>query len=219
MAACLLVSLAPAATAQPRPGPRLPTLFISPMGEPFREANRVAGLELWFAGADTNSDGALSPDEVRRDAARFFATLETDKDGEIEPAEMTRYESEIAPEIQLGRGPMSRREIVRMRRDDEAAGAPQTGILNGPRRIRGGDVFGDVQDLEGAGRFGLINMPQPVMGADADINRGVSAAEFAAAAGQRFLLLDTDRDGKLGRAELLALLPKMDPRLERRRRR
>ena len=219
--AVLLLAAAPPAPggAPPPSGPRLPTLFVSPMGEPFREASREVGLERWFAGADSDGDGALNPDELRRDAARFFATLETDKDGEIEPVEMTRYESEVAPEIQLGRGPMSRREIVRMRRDDEAVGAPQTGVLSGPRRIRGGDVFGDVQNLEGAGRFGLLNMPQPVMGADADLNRGVSAAEFAAAAGQRFVMLDRDKDGKLARAELLAQLPKIDPRLERRRRR
>ena len=71
----------------------------------------------------------------------------------------------------------------------------------------------------GAGRFGLLTMPQPVMGADSDLNRGVSAAEFATAAGVRFLLLDTDRDGRLARPELLAQLPKIDPRRERRRRR
>jgi len=218
--ALLLLAAAPPAPGPPPPGGfRPPALFVSPMGEPFREGSREAGLERWFAGADSDGDGALSADEMRRDAARFFALLETDKDGEIEPAEMTRYESEIAPEIQLGRGPMTRREIVRMRRDDEAAGAPEGSVLGGNRRIRGGDIYGDVQDLQGAGRFGLINMPQPVMDADSDLNRGVSADEFAAAAGRRFLLLDTDKDGRLGRAELLAQLPRIDPRLERRRRR
>ena len=218
--ALLLLAAAPPAPAGPPPGgSRLPTLFVSPMGEPFREPSREAGLERWFAGADSDGDGALSADEMRRDAARFYALLETDTDGEIEPSEMTRYESEIAPEIQLGRGPMTRREILRMRRDDEEAGRPQGGVLTGPKRIRGGNVFGDVEDREGAGRFGLINMPQPVMDADSDLNRGVSAAEFAAAAGRRFLLLDTDKDGRLARPELLALLPRLDPRLERRRNR
>jgi Ca2+-binding EF-hand superfamily protein len=219
--AALLLAAAPLAPDASRPpaGPAA-GLFVSPMGEPFREGAREAGLERWFAGADSDGDGALGADELRRDAARFFALLEMDKDGEIEPAEMTRYESEIAPEIQLGRGPMTRREIMRMRRDDEQAlGAPQGGILAGPHRIRGGNAYGDVEDREGAGRFGLINMPQPVMDADSDLNRGVSAAEFATAAGRRFLLLDTDKDGKLARAELVAQLPRIDPRLERRRRR
>jgi hypothetical protein len=219
LALLLLAAAPPASEAPPPVGFRPPALFVSPMGEPFREGSREAGLERWFAGADSDGDGALSADEMRRDAARFFALLETDKDGEIEPAEMTRYEAEIAPEIQLGRGPMTRREIVRMRRDDEAAGAPEGSVLGGNRRIRGGDIYGDVQDLQGAGRFGLINMPQPVMDADSDLNRGVSADEFAAAAGRRFLLLDTDKDGRLGRTELIAQLPRIDPRLERRRRR
>ncbi|HEY5721712.1 MAG TPA: EF-hand domain-containing protein [Allosphingosinicella sp.] len=209
----------PPGAAPPPGGARPPVLFVSPMGEPFRTASREAGLELWFAGADSDGDGALGADEMRRDAARFYALLETDGDGEIEPSEMTRYESEIAPEIQLGRGPMSRREIVRMRRDDEEA-ASRGSVLAGARYIRGGggDRYRGDEDLEGAGRFGLINMPQPVMGADSDLNRGISAAEFAAAAGQRFLMLDTDRDGKLTRPELLTQLPRIDPRRERRRR-
>ena len=207
----------PRAVPPPAAGPAS-GLFVSPMGEPFRTGSREAGLELWFAGADSDGDGALGADEMRRDAARFFALLETDKDGEIDPPEMTRYESEIAPEIQLGRGPMTRREIVRMRRDDEDAAA-RGSVLAGSRYIRGGggDRYRGYEDLEGAGRFGLINIPQPVMGADSDLNRGVSAAEFAAAAGARFLLLDTDNDGKLTRPELLALLPRIDPRRERRR--
>ena len=207
----------PRAVPPPAAGPAS-GLFVSPMGEPFRTGSREAGLELWFAGADSDRDGALGADEMRRDAARFFALLETDKDGEIDPPEMTRYESEIAPEIQLGRGPMTRREIVRMRRDDEDAAA-RGSVLAGSRYIRGGggDRYRGHEDLEGAGRFGLINIPQPVMGADSDLNRGVSAAEFASAAGARFLLLDTDRNGKLTRPELLALLPRIDPRRERRR--
>lgn len=221
----LFLLLLAAAAAPPPPGAvpppggfRPPALFVSPMGEPFRTASREAGLELWFAGADLDGDGALSADEMRRDAARFYALLETDKDGEIEPSEMTRYESEIAPEIQLGRGPMSRREIVRMRRDDEEVAA-RGSVLAGTPHIRGGNRYGDPYDLEGAARYGLINMPQPVMGADTDLNRGVSAAEFAAAAGERFLMLDTDKDGKLTRPELLMQLPRFDPKREKRHRR
>lgn len=218
--AFLLLAAAPPPPGGPAPqaGPRPPALFVSPMGEPFREGSREAGLGRWFAGADADGDGGLSAAEMRRDAARFFATIEADKDGEIEPAEMMRYESEIAPEIQLGRGPMTRREIVQMRRDDEEAARRGT-VLAGTPHIRGGDRYRGFEDLEGAGRFGLFNMPQPVMGADADLNRGVSAEEFADAAGQRFLLLDKDKDGKLGLAELVAQLPKIDPRREKRRRR
>ena len=219
MNSLFLVFLAAAAAPQQAPQPAAgPTLFVSPMGEPFRAPSREAALELWFAGADSDGDGALGADEVRRDAERFFASLETDKDGEIDPPEMTRYESEIAPEIRLGRGPMTRREIVRMRREEENEAARNM-VLPGFRHIRGGDRYGGSEEFEGAGRYGLINMPQPVMAADADLNRGVSAAEFSAAAGARFLMLDTDRNGKLTRAELIAQLPRIDPRREKKRRR
>jgi hypothetical protein len=44
------------------------------------------------------------------------------------------------------------------------------------------------------------------------MNRGVSRSEFEQAAGQRFALLDKDRDGRLVRAEL-PLLPQ--PRYRR----
>ena len=40
--------------------------------------------------------------ELQADAERFFTTLDGNRDGEIDPDEMTRYEREVAPEIQLG---------------------------------------------------------------------------------------------------------------------
>jgi hypothetical protein len=56
-------------------------------------------------------------------------------------------------------------------------------------------------------------VPQPVIAADFDMNRGVSRGEFAQAAAQRFALLDRDGDGRLARAELP---PLPQPRLRRR---
>jgi len=41
-----------------------------------------------------------------------------------------------------------------------------------------------------------------VISADADLNRGVSLKEFLAAAGQRFVLLDANHDGRLTRDDL-----------------
>ncbi|MEA3004578.1 MAG: hypothetical protein QOH81_3366 [Sphingomonadales bacterium] len=55
---------------------------------------------------------------------------------------------------------------------------------------------------EGRVAGGLLNLPEPVTAADADMNRGVSAAEFRRAADQRFLLLDVNRDGKLAPDEI-----------------
>lgn len=55
--------------------------------------------------------------------------------------------------------------------------------------------------MQGAARFGLLDLPQPVIAADANLNRGVSAKEFADAAAQRLMALDADHDGALVRAE------------------
>ena len=80
-------------------GPRL-SLFVSPAGEPFRAApGGPPPIAAWFAGADANGDGALSYAEFLADFRRWFAALDTDHDGEIAPAEVTRYETEILPEM------------------------------------------------------------------------------------------------------------------------
>jgi len=208
-----LASCAPASRHPPRfaaGGARFAAmrapLFVSPMGEPFRGGTAANGLERWFAGAD-NGDGALTLAELERDAARFFATLDVDGDGELGPLEINRYEREIAPEIQLGGSDMRRPGGAgggMMRR--RGGGGPGGGGFGG-RRMGGGHRPEPGQGLEGAGRFGLLNIPEPVMDADADLNRGVGRSEFAAAAGRRFLLLDTDRNGRLTREELGARLP------------
>jgi len=48
-----------------------------------------------------------------------------------------------------------------------------------------------------AGRFGLLQIPEPVAAADTNFNRGVSAIEFKQAAASRFQLLDADHVGRL----------------------
>jgi hypothetical protein len=157
---------------------------MSPMGEPFRSADPAAdNIGRWFAGADRDSDRALTVAELRDDAARFFGFLDIDRDGELEMAEIGRYENEIAPEVQVG---------LQMR-------ATGVGDWRGGRQRR---ILVYPRGLDGAGRFSFLNIPHPVMAADEDMNRGVSREEFALAADQRFAQLDTDRDGRLMRAEL-----------------
>lgn len=48
-----------------------------------------------------------------------------------------------------------------------------------------------------SGRYSLLNIPEPVISADADFNRGVSAEEFRRAATKRFQLLDLNHTGRL----------------------
>ena len=176
--------------------------FISPMGEPFRAKTAADDtLADWFYQADRNRDGALTLDELQADADRFFAILDSNHDGEIDPDEIAYYEWEIAPDIQV----MSRTR----RAPGEAAAKPQKPERErGPGRGRGEEddaQLGLPGSLQGAARYGLLNIPEPVAAADTDFDRGVTLAEFRAAAVDRFQLLDSARTGRLGLAQLQAL--------------
>ncbi|HEU0097302.1 MAG TPA: hypothetical protein VFQ67_00875 [Allosphingosinicella sp.] len=183
--ALLLLAAPPAVKAKPAPPrPAHEGPFLSPMGEPFRSAPLAAdNVAAWFAAADRDGDRALVQAELRDDAGRFFALLDGDRDGELEMAEIARYENEMAPEVQVG---------LQMR-------STGVGDWRGGRQRR---ILVYEKGLEGAGRFSFLNIPHPVMAADADMNRGVSREEFARAADERFALLDRDRDGRLVQAEL-----------------
>lgn len=181
----LLVPVAAEAVPPPPGPPPPPHLFISPIGEPFRQG--AAGddpVSAWFGQVDRDGDGKISPAEMEADAARFFAMLDVNRDGEIDPDELARYEREIAPEIQLGGQMTPLGGRGRQRREAE-------------RRAR------EAEDgLQGAGRYAWLNYPEPVAAADADLNRGVSRDELIRAAGERLRRLDSDGDGALSRAEL-----------------
>jgi hypothetical protein len=210
VAACLAGSV-PAIAQEPPDGPppdgppagpgRGAMLFISPSGEPFRGPD---GLKRWFDGADTDHDGAISPAEFRADAMRFFKVLDADHDGMIDGGEIQTYETQIAPEI-TGLG-----------LPDEGAGPrPDNGQGQGGGRRGGGMARGGRGDegggfgrqrggggREGAARYSLLNEPEPVLGADLNIDFKVSAAEWLNTADKRFTLLDTQAEGRLTPANL-----------------
>lgn len=196
---------APASTPAAQPAPsvhRFGRLFISPMGEPFRPNSRDAdGLADWFARADANHDGRLTLDEMQADADRFFATLDVNHDGEIDPEEITRYEDVIAPEIQSGH-----LSVASFGGEEGDGTSRPQGRRGGRERDR--PSFGREADQhQGAGRYGLLDLPEPVISADTDFNRGVSRTEFEQAAAQRFLALDVDRRGYLTLAGLESTRP------------
>ena len=182
--------------------------FISPMGEPFRPKGATDDtLADWFNQADRNHDGALTLDEMTADADRFFATLDTDHNGEIEPEELAHYEWEVAPDIQV----MSK---TRRTPGQPAPAAtqddPNENHKRRRERLRSAEVdasLGIGGALQGAARYSLLNIPEPVAAADTDFNRGISQTEFREAAVARFHLLDRGRQGKLTLAQLEALLP------------
>ena len=178
--------------------------FISPMGEPFRARTAEDDtLTKWFVQADGNRDGMLTGGEMLADADRFFATLDTNHDRQIDPDELVEYEWEIAPDIQV------------MSRTRPAPGHSMLGASDRNREHRHLDhpLADDDQAshvpgaLQGAARYGLLNLPEPVAAADADLNRSISFAEFRQAAIARFQLLDGSGAGQLTLAQLQALRP------------
>ena len=177
--------------------------FISPMGEPFR-ARSVTDDTLadWFYRADRNHDGLLTADEVEADAESFFAKLDSNHDGQIDPDELAQYEYEVAPEIQVNsrtkREPGEPAPKARAADPDDFGG--DSGRSRERRRERAAEVdasLGLSGALQGAARYGLLNLPEPVAAADTDFNRAVSLAEFKDAALARFQLLDTAHQGRL----------------------
>ena len=178
LAAMLLLSGHEALAAKLPPcKPKQAQLFIAPMGEPFRAGpNDPYPSALWFAQADSNHDGKLTLAEMLADANRFFDRLDTDHDGQITPPENRVYEDKIAPEI--------RTQIGRV--DD---------LLDAPKKVKHNKHAKPMP--EGAGRWSSLPIPQPVISADADMNRAVTRAEFRAAAIDRFGRLDTAGQGYL----------------------
>jgi hypothetical protein len=179
---------APASAAPPPPSRHWGKIFISPMGEPFRADRGSDPLATWFAAADRNHDGYLTLDEMQADADRFFAVLDTNHDGEIDPDEMSHYENVVAPEISGGQFDMA---------------------ANGPRHSSRAPRENETR--QGASRFGLLDLPEPVASADTNFNRGVSLEEFRQAAAHRFVALDLDHRGKLALAGLESIRPAPGP--------
>ena len=60
--------------------------------------------------------------------------------------------------------------------------------------------------LQGAARYSLINIPEPVAAADANFDRAISREEFRAAAAARFALLDQRKSGGILLSELRPIL-------------
>ena len=169
--------------------------FISPMGEPFRA--RTADddtLARWFGQADLDHDGMLAPQEMQADADRFFARLDTDHNGEIDPDELADYEWDIAPDIQI----MSRTRRPPGQAKPKAQASGRERWLPEEEDTSSGYLHG----LQGAARYAILNIPEPVAAADANFDRIISLGEFRIAASARFQLLDTNGAGKLALEQL-----------------
>jgi hypothetical protein len=177
------------------------------MGEPFRrKVPHEDPIADWFRQADRNHDGYLTPDEMVQDAMRFFDILDTNHNGQIDPDEIEYYEQDIAPEVGGEpadlRGPSSA--------SDSDSGSDSASDMSSvdpdfapdkyATRVSGGG--GDDRSPSGAGRYALLNIPEPVTGADANINGLVTPSEFKKAALRRFGLLDASHSGRLTLSQL-----------------
>jgi hypothetical protein len=169
------------------PGPPPGRVFISPSGEPFRPGPGAPDpFAAWFARADANHDGTIDRAEFRADAQAFFKRLDANGDGRIDGFEIAAYERQIAPEL-----------IAAAEHGIHQPGEPP----ERERRGRGPDGPG------GRGYIALINEPEPVSGADFDLDSRVTAAEWLRAANRRFDMLDPKGAGFLTRESLLERFP------------
>jgi hypothetical protein len=175
-------------------------LFISPSGEPFRGGD---GLAAWFARADADHDGAVTLAEFEADAMAFFKRLDADGNGVVDGFETQAYERTIAPEIarlDFGLGVGGERRPRRGHGPGGKAAAPRDGVSVQVDRASG-------VGREGAARWSLIDEPEPVAQADANVDSRVTAAEWRRATLRRFQALDTAKTGRLTLGALRARLP------------
>jgi EF hand len=196
----LVLLAAPVAAQAPVDSSKRPPryLFITPMGEPLRgDKDGEALVDTWFAGADVDGDGSLRRAEFRKDAARVFKAFDADGDGRIGTAEIAAWETRMVPEINGGFfGPPG-----------DWGGAKDHGAIAGSGT---GDAKAPAYTSLrlGASRWSILNIPQPVAGADIDLDRSITAQEWTAAADRRFRMLDEADDGALARRDL----PRYSPR-------
>lgn len=166
-----------------RPGTQ--PVFLSPMGEPFRGVvGQPYPVALWFQAADRNRDGVVDRAEMIGDAQRFFRILDRNHDGKLTPEEVVAYETQVAPEISL----------YSVRGRDNQVPAQRGGLLSGVMPRSGeSDYYGPM----GAGGYSWLNIPEPVVAADSDVDRVVTEKEFLSAAGRRFEQLDPNGNGSI----------------------
>ncbi len=198
----LAVALVLAGCGGGGPEDRVPirVMPVSPSGELLgppasNEAALLPALEAWFGRADANGDGALDRAEFVADADRAFAAFDTNKDGSVTAAELTllRATSPFRPPPEKPSARLRPRSLTLTTAELEDRGPDAQGSGNRPFYRSGAD---------------------PVMAADANADFRVTAEELRAQAGRLFDKLDSNRDGRVSRAEYLdserrrlALLP------------
>lgn len=167
-----------------------PQVFIAPSGETFRApAGEPYPVARWFAGADANHDGKLTEVEFDADFMRYFNSLDLDHDGVVDSTELERYE-QSTPELHTGAFAV----------DSYDAGGGED--ENGEKRARSLGSYMGANSPQGAGRFDLLRIPEPVASMDVTLKGRVNRQEAQDAAEYRFSLLDDQHRGYLALADL-----------------
>jgi hypothetical protein len=192
------------------------SVFISPAGQPFRAPpGQPYPVGAWFAQADKDHDGRLTREEFRADFEAFFRVLDANSDGVIDGFELSDYEKTVAPEILSdlerptpqaqapantgGQGGGGGRGGGGGGRGGGGGGRGGGGGGRGGGQGQGGGQGGAKAGggqaatqltMQGAAAFSLLNVSEPVAGADANFDGRVTLQEFLAAADRRFDMLD-----------------------------
>lgn len=183
--------------------------FISPAGKPYRSAvGEPFAKASWFSAVDVNADGSLTVDELVAEAEAFFEELDTDRDGRIGPDEIVHYEQVVAPEVQAGfmpSGASGMRPPPGMPIPSGRGGGPPGGGSPPGMKAPSQAMMKKLANMpQGAARFAILGMPQPIISADRNMNGSVTPDEMQDAAAQRFGWLNNmgNGDGRVGWDEL-----------------
>ena len=139
--------------------------------------------------------------------------LDVNGDGTIDGIELQRYEREVVPEIgimtfdQPGGGQRPRRHAVGGRTGGQGG---HTRPSQDPAQLLAdqSDREAPAAGRDGAARYSLLNEPQPIAAADADVDGKVTLAEWMAQTDRRFAKLDHLKTGRLTLDSLLKIQPK-----------
>jgi hypothetical protein len=186
-AQALAETSSPPASGPPRVG--VEQVFIAPSGEAFRvPANAPYPVADWFARADADHDGKLTEAEFTADFLRFVASLDLDHDGTIDGIELERYEAAMGSVLRTSTFDGN----WGMKHEDDGDSRQSAATL--------GSYMADAP--QGAGRFDLLRIPEPVAAMDTALNGRINRQEVKDAAEYRFSLLDKRQHGYLLLSEL-----------------
>jgi hypothetical protein len=206
LAAATLAAATAAAAAPPAAkSPPAPRVFLSPSGEPFRQGpDSPDPLKAWFDQVDAGHRGYIDRAAFRADAARFFKKLDENGDGVVDGFEVADYESKIAPELAEraeGRFPG---EFGPARNGQRQGGGERGGGDEREHRQAGAPGGQPTARGRQRGIMQLIDEPEPVSGADFNLDSHITFDEWMRATDQRFDILDANKDGRLTLEELRA---------------